>query len=70
METYLFLDIITCRIALERPDLPIYTIYESIVTTQENEDYIRRVMEEVLTSFVGIPSTLKIEYWEPDKGEQ
>lgn len=70
IESYLFLDIITRRIYRERPDLPIFTIHDSIVTTRGNEDYVKRVMEEELTLYIGIAPTLKIEYWEQGKEEQ
>lgn len=43
--------------------IPIFTIHDSIVTTVEHQDYVRRVMEEVMTECIGIKPTLAIEAW-------
>lgn len=54
-----------CKIiSEERPDLPIYTIHDSIVTTEGNEEYIKGVLYNVLDKYIGLPPSLKIEKWE------
>jgi hypothetical protein len=57
---------ITKRIARERPDLPIYTIHDSIVTTTGNEMYIKGIMEEELAKTIGFPPKLSISHWHPE----
>ena len=52
------------RVSVERPDLPIFTLHDSIVTTEGNEGYVSDVMMEVLSNEIGIPPILKIEKWE------
>lgn len=64
IESYVVLDIISPRIRRERPDMPIYTIHDCIVTTFDNEDYLRIIMEEELISVIGHKPTLKPEYWD------
>ena len=64
IESYLVLEIICKRIALERPKLPIYTIHDSIVTTIGNEEYVKSIMVEMLKSYIGHEPKLKFEYWQ------
>ncbi len=63
IESHLILDIICKRIAMEKPNLPIYTIHDCIVTTLGNEHYVCEVMEAELTKHIGISPKLKKEYW-------
>ncbi|RCR67481.1 hypothetical protein DUE52_22020 [Larkinella punicea] len=44
IESEIFLNRIARRIARERPDLPIFTIHDSIVTTVGNETYVKMIM--------------------------
>ena len=43
--------------------VPIFTIHDSIVTTIEHQDYVRRVMQETMIECIGIKPTLAIEAW-------
>ena len=52
------------RIWVEREHaIPIFTIHDSIVTTQEHYEYVRQVMHEELTRYIGMPPSLSIETW-------
>jgi hypothetical protein len=62
IESYLIFGRVVKRINRERQDLPIFPIHDSIMTTQGNEEYVKKVMEEELTAAVGLPPTLSIEY--------
>ncbi|MCK4820512.1 hypothetical protein KA005_32405, partial [bacterium] len=63
IESYLILDVICKRISIEHPDLPIYTINDSIATTSGNEKIIEAIMTEELTKYIGIQPKLKFDYW-------
>lgn len=53
------------RIWVEREHtIPIFTIHDSIVTTQEHYEYVRQVMHEELTRYIGMPPSLSIETWD------
>lgn len=65
LESYMMLLVITKRIARERPKLPIFTIHDSIVTTEGNEEYVRQVVEQEMKMAIGIAPKLSIENWEP-----
>ena len=67
MESYMVLEVICKRIAREKPNLPIFTIHDSIVTTEGNEEYVRAVMEKELERFVGIKPMLKMNRWIPQE---
>lgn len=54
-----------CKIISEdRPELEIFTIHDSIVTTEGNEEYVKRVLFNVLHQNIGLPPSLEIEKWE------
>jgi len=61
IESRLFLKVIAKRIKNERPRLPIFTIHDSIVTTEGNEDYVKSVMEQELMNAIGFEPTINIE---------
>lgn len=43
--------------------VPVFTIHDSITTTIEFSEHVKRVMEEELLNVIGVPPTIKIEYW-------
>ena len=53
----------TTRIAKERPDLPIFTIHDSIVTTLGNEDYVASIITEEVKNLTVLDVQLGYEYW-------
>ncbi len=65
IESQLILQVATKRIAKERPRLPIFTIHDSIATTQGNEEYIKKVLEEELYKAIGYLPKLSTELWHP-----
>lgn len=62
-EAKLVLDIATRKIALKYPNLPIFTIHDSIVTTEGNEHLIYDILSRVLLNNVGIEAELEREPW-------
>jgi hypothetical protein len=66
IESHLILNVITKRIARERKNLPIFTIHDSIVTTDEGDNgaYIRKVMEEEFIKAIGFPPKFEVEHWD------
>lgn len=66
IESTLILKHIVPRIASERPDLPIFTIHDSVATTVGNEEYIKRVMGEEIERLTGLQPKFGIEYWDPN----
>lgn len=63
LEAHLVLDRITKRIAQERPEAPLYTIHDSVATTEEHSDFVRDALKEGLTDFFGISPKIETEYW-------
>ena len=56
---------IACKIiSEERPDIPIFTLHDSIITTVGNENYVNEVLTNVLTEAIGIAPKIKVERWE------
>ncbi|MDR2948833.1 MAG: hypothetical protein LBV71_06455 [Prevotella sp.] len=44
-------------------EIPIFTIHDSIVTTVENLNFVKNIMEEELTNTIGVPPKLETDYW-------
>ena len=65
VESHLMLLVVSKRIARERPNLPIFTIHDSIVTTVGNEAYVQSVLKEELTKAIGWPPQVALDYWHP-----
>lgn len=47
--------------------VPIFTIHDSIVTTKENEKFVKRIMTDELTKAVGVSPKLDVEEWKKEK---
>lgn len=69
IESHLMINVISKRIAKERPDLPIFTIHDSIATIKGEEDYISQVVEKELFKAIGYMPKLKVEPWHPSNME-
>ena len=66
IESYVILLVVTKRIAIEKPDLPIFTIHDSIVTVDGFEDYVKGIMEQEMEKIFGFPPQLMISNWKPE----
>jgi len=66
IESHLVLQVITKRIARERPTMPLFTIHDSIVTTEGNENYVQEIIIQEMKKAVGFGPGLRIERWTPD----
>lgn len=51
------------RIAMENPDLPIFTVHDSIATVVGNELYVSEVLREEIFNYTGLHVKLGIEFW-------
>lgn len=53
-----------CKIiSQEKPEIPLFTLHDSIITTEGNEKYIYQILYDILLNSIGIPPTLKFEEW-------
>ena len=64
IESYLIVNVIAKRISIEFPFAPIYTIHDSITTTEEYIDDVERIMKEELTKAIGYTPSLDRQYWD------
>lgn len=62
IESLLVIKTISKRINEERPDVPIFTVHDSIATTTGNHLYVKKVMEEELEKALGHNPVLEFEY--------
>lgn len=63
IESSIILDYIVPRISAERPDVPIFTIHDSIATTKENVKYVEGIMMEEIQNLTGLTPKFGIEEW-------
>lgn len=61
IESEIMIQKVSQRISIENPTLPIFTIHDSIVTTDGNQDYVSRVIEEEAYNLTGLKISLGIE---------
>ena len=66
IESKLILDHITKRISEERPNMPMWTIHDSVVCPVGNEQYVVNIMQEETKKAIGVSPKVKYEYWTPD----
>lgn len=53
------------RIWEEKGDtIPIFTIHDSIVTTEEHANYVKSVVEQEFTTCIGVAPSLEVETWD------
>jgi len=63
IESNIIVELASRRIAEERPEVPIFTVHDSIATTLGNEEYIEAVIKEEIFSYTGLKVKLGREYW-------
>lgn len=63
IESEIIVQRVAKRIASERPELPIFTIHDSVATTEGNEDYVAAVIKEEVFNMTGLNVMLGIERW-------
>jgi hypothetical protein len=64
IESNLMIQNIVPRISREKPDLPIFTIHDSVVTTVGNENYVAAVIREEIKKDTGLDAKIGVEYWQ------
>ncbi|MDR3057885.1 MAG: hypothetical protein LBU84_07075 [Prevotella sp.] len=64
LEAQLILHRICKIIGEENPDIPLFTIHDSVITTEEHVDFVLQIMRDVIKDAVGSEPTIKIEPWE------
>jgi hypothetical protein len=57
------LKIITKRVAIEFPKAPLFTIHDSVATTEDYKEAVLKIMDDELTELTGFPPKLKVDYW-------
>ena len=63
IESMLILDRVAKRISIERPDMPIFTIHDSIACPQGQERYVAGVIAQESVKALGMAPMTKYEYW-------
>ncbi|MCC2545487.1 hypothetical protein LJY25_03455 [Hymenobacter sp. BT175] len=70
LEAVIFLEKIAGRLARARPDMPLFSLHDSLVVPEAHVDFVRRVMAEELRRYVGAEPHLKVSYWGQDPAVQ
>lgn len=66
IESWLILDVVCKRIYRERPDIPLFTIHDSIITTKENENFVKDVLVRAVQRYIGSEPALDVSYFCPN----
>jgi hypothetical protein len=51
------------RISEEKPNLPIFTVHDSIATTLGNEEYVSQIIKEEIYDYTGVNAQVGFEHW-------
>lgn len=70
IESHVMLTVIAKRLHKSYPKVPLFTVHDSILTTERNAQLVATVMQEELTRCIGYSPTLAIEPLDPYKSEQ
>jgi hypothetical protein len=65
IESNSILRTVTKELRVIEPSMPLYTLHDSIVTTEDYSVAIHDVMEHFLKEEIGVKPLLKLEYWHP-----
>lgn len=64
IESEIMIQNVVKRIFVEKPNLPIFTIHDSLATTVGNEDYVSALIKEEAKKLTGLDVKLGLEYWD------
>jgi hypothetical protein len=53
-------------ISIEYPEIPIFTIHDSIVTKEAFVPFVYEKMKIAFTELIGMPLTLEVEFWKEE----
>lgn len=65
VESEIMLNRVAREISKSNPHLPIYTIHDSIVTFEEQADFVQGVLKNEFNFAIGLMPSLSIERWVP-----
>ena len=65
IESEIMIQRVVKRISIEKPELPIFTIHDSVATVQGNEHYVSEIIAEEVFKVTGLNVKLGLEYWNP-----
>jgi hypothetical protein len=63
LESIVMIEVVSRRIAAEKPGIPIFTIHDSIATLPEEVDYIKQVIKEEFKRYLDLNVKLGRENW-------
>lgn len=63
LESIIMIEFVSRRIAFEKPNLPFFTVHDSIATYEEEVEYVTRIIEEEFNRLLGIKVKLGMEPW-------
>ncbi len=64
IEKFLIIDVICKELSKDYPDMPLFTVHDSIVSTEEYVDIIDKKMKQVLFDEIGFHPTLDVKKWD------
>ena len=64
IESQLIIHGVCKTVAENNPEIPLFTIHDSIATTEEYVDYVQQVMQDIIKEAIGADPMIKREVWE------
>lgn len=63
IESHIILDVVCKELTQKYPTIPLFTVHDSVATTEEYVEIVYEKITEIFTSFIGAPPKLSKEYW-------
>lgn len=66
IESFYMLKVITKRLSVSYPNMPIFTIHDSVIVPEEYKDVVASFISNQLELLIGVKPILKVDLWTPD----
>ena len=63
LESTVIIEVVAKRIAAEKPNLPIFTVHDSISTIPSEVEYVKQLIKAEFNKYLGVAPKLGVERW-------
>jgi hypothetical protein len=64
-ESLIMVETVARKIGKQHPEIPIFTIHDSVATTEGNEKYVEQILRKEIRKITGLKATIGRDVWTP-----